>query len=165
MKSTLVATAAFASLGASASIPRSETTPSAYWGVTGFSASKGHLSSYVAYSFNVTRDSTTTPVTASCSGSYDAGSSSATWLASVTKGVCNDGAVSWGFMNAANNGSAANPATLGVFWLLEGSLHAHHAFHEIPGDQIRIVLNNAQNPYDNDVYYVGPKDFDIIPLG
>ncbi|KAI1333535.1 hypothetical protein F5Y15DRAFT_342188 [Xylariaceae sp. FL0016] len=161
MKTTFSATiAAFATLGACASIPRDAVGP---WEVTGFSASKGHLSSYCSYSFSITRPSSTEAVT--CSGSFDAGSSGATNLAYVYAGACDDEAVTWTFSNAANGGGdVAEPAYLTVSWADEGSMTQVGSY-TIPGDQISISLNEEPNPYDNDVAYVGPKDFEITSIG
>ncbi|KAH9905796.1 hypothetical protein F4778DRAFT_727515 [Xylariomycetidae sp. FL2044] len=96
--------------------------------------------------------------TVSCSAVGDTGFSGATYLGFIYDGACaDDDSWSWTFSNGYNNGTAS-PA---YFTLTQGSLTAHH---NISADEITVGLNTEPNPFDNDVYYSGPKDFFVSNL-
>ena len=66
-------------------------------------------------------------------------------------GKCDTDAVSWTFFDPTSGGNAQFNVTIaGVTGL-----------RIIPESDISINLNNEPNPFDNDVYYSGPRNFSI----
>lgn len=113
-----------------------------------------HLANFGRFNFDVSAPALSTP--AHCSAYLDAGSSSATWLAYVYEGAgnCSDSAVTWTFYQPANNG-VSTAATFNV------TVGGEQGTYVVPAEHITVWLNDAQNPYDNDVAYTGPKEFEI----
>ncbi|KAH8882266.1 hypothetical protein GQ53DRAFT_734003 [Thozetella sp. PMI_491] len=131
--------------------PIKETRQTQPWQITGFFASKIHNSGTCNYSFNVTAPGLSQP--AQCRASADAGFSGATWLAMIYQGIgnCDNDAVTWTFFDPTSGGDAQFNVTIGGVT----------GMYTVPEADIKINLNNETNPFDNDVYYGGPKDFCI----
>ncbi|KAK3372683.1 hypothetical protein B0H63DRAFT_564060 [Podospora didyma] len=117
--------------------------------ISGFSASKGHNSGYCSYAFDVSTPSLASP--AHCTAYVDAGFSGATWLALVWNGTCNNDAVKWYFTDPTQGGDA----------LFKVSINGITGNYTVPEKDITVWLNNEPNPFDNDVAYTGPTEFDI----
>jgi hypothetical protein len=89
-----------------------------------------------------------------CNAYLDAGFSGATWLANVYEGAgkCNNDAVSWTFFQSSAAGSGAS---------LNVTVNGVKGLYAIPPSDITVSLNDEENPFDNDVAYSGPKEFQI----
>ncbi|KAH6838640.1 hypothetical protein B0I37DRAFT_387440 [Chaetomium sp. MPI-CAGE-AT-0009] len=120
--------------------------------IAAFTASKTHNSGFCRFDFDVSAPGLEGAV--HCNAYLDAGFSGATWLAYVYEGAgkCNNSAVSWTFFqpHAEGSGAALNVTVNGVKGL-----------HAIPPEHISVSLNDEENPFDNDVAYAGPKEFEI----
>ncbi|KAL2150511.1 hypothetical protein VTH82DRAFT_7074 [Thermothelomyces myriococcoides] len=121
--------------------------------ISEFTASKIHNSGTCFYDFDVTAPGLEGAV--HCRASADAGFSGATWLALVYEGLgtCNNSAVSWTFSQPTS--------PIGADASFNVTVNGVKGLHTIPGSDITVNLNDEPNPFDNDVYYSGPKEFDI----
>ncbi|KAL2177439.1 uncharacterized protein P884DRAFT_329754 [Thermothelomyces heterothallicus CBS 202.75] len=121
--------------------------------ISEFYASKIHNSGTCIYDFDVTAPGLDGAV--HCHASVDAGFSGATWLAYVYEGAgnCNNSAVAWTFFQPAS--PVGSDAQFNV------TVNGVKGRRIIPGSDISVNLNNETNPFDNDVYYSGPREFDI----
>ncbi|KAL2161784.1 hypothetical protein VTH06DRAFT_7568 [Thermothelomyces fergusii] len=122
--------------------------------ISEFYASKIHNSGTCSYDFYVTAPSLDGAVVR-CHALADTGFSGATWLALVYEGAgaCNSSAVTWTFWQPT--WPVGSDAQLSV------TVHGVRGVRVVPGSDITVSLNDEQNPFDNDVYYSGPREFDI----
>ncbi|KAK0742084.1 hypothetical protein B0T21DRAFT_381786 [Apiosordaria backusii] len=136
--------------------PQADTTAPGPYHISGFFASKAHLSSYCRFEFNVSAPSLPDPVT--CSAYLDTGFSGATWLAYVYEGAgnCNSGAVTWTFWHPRGAETDRNDAVFNV------TVDGEKGTYIVPKEDIIVNLNDVNNPFDNDVFYGGPREFDIV---
>ncbi|KAK4443524.1 hypothetical protein QBC34DRAFT_336737 [Podospora aff. communis PSN243] len=118
--------------------------------ISEFSAAKGHMTGYCQYDFDVRARRLDGAV--HCSANLDAGFSGATWLANVWEGAghCNNTAVTWTFFHSSGQDATFNVTVNGV-----------KGMYVVPAKDITVNLNNETNPFDNDVWYTGPKSFKI----
>lgn len=140
-----------AGLVSTSPLPRGTQSSAGPYEISGFSASKGHLSGYCSYDFYVLAPALLKP--AHCSAYVDAGFSGATWLASVSAGSCDNSTVSWTFYQPTTGGGGAtfNVTVAGI-----------KGMYKVPAEDITIRLNDEPNPFDNDVAYTGPQVFKIV---
>ncbi|KAK6819354.1 hypothetical protein PG990_010675 [Apiospora arundinis] len=135
-----------------------------YWPVTEFSAAKGHNTGYTSYSFKIAAPAPDSPVL-TCTAYNDAGFSGASWLALVYDGKCKDAsgnaveAAKWKFSQSPANGTTAADAYFSFEYNDQAAFRYYTGTYVIPGSQVRVDLNQEPNPFDTDVYYVGPKEF------
>ncbi|KXX77650.1 hypothetical protein MMYC01_205977 [Madurella mycetomatis] len=122
--------------------------------ISGFTASKAHLSAFCRYNFNVSAPALSAP--AQCSAYVDSGSSGATWLAYVYEGAgnCDNDAVTWTFFHPTSGGAATFNVTI------DGA----RGTYTVPASDITVSLNDEENPFDNDVAYTGPREFEITNI-
>ncbi|EAQ91725.1 predicted protein [Chaetomium globosum CBS 148.51] len=120
--------------------------------IAGFTAAKTHNSGYCRFDFDVSAPGLEGDV--HCSAYLDAGFSGATWLALVYEGAgnCNNDAVTWTFFQSSAEGSGAS---------LNVTVNGVKGLYAIPPEDISVNLNDEENPFDNDVAYSGPKEFQI----
>ncbi|KAK3986588.1 hypothetical protein QBC44DRAFT_332940 [Cladorrhinum sp. PSN332] len=119
-----------------------------------FFASKVHNSASCSFSFSVTSPTLTTPVNCSVGG-LDSGWSGSWWLASVYPGVgkCDDSSVTWEYYQ-----QHAFEDTPADFYVTIDGVKGKYV---IPKEDIS-VSENGPSPFDDDVSYSGPADFQII---
>ncbi|KAL2194722.1 hypothetical protein P885DRAFT_42438 [Corynascus similis CBS 632.67] len=121
--------------------------------ITGFTASKIHNSGFCNYDFDVGVPGLLNG-TAHCRAYLDSGFSGATWLANVYEGAgnCDKAGITWTFNDPIPEGKDAH---------LNVTINGYKGLYTIPADQIIVNANDPENPFDEDVYYGGPKDFVI----
>ncbi|KAK4205097.1 hypothetical protein QBC40DRAFT_271708 [Triangularia verruculosa] len=157
MKSIISLITVFAGLTTATPVPapQTDTTAAGPYHISGFFASKAHLSSYCRFEFNITGPTLSGPV--SCSAYLDTGFSGATWLAYVYQGVgnCNSDAVTWTFWHPRGAETDRNDAVFNV------TVDGVKGTYVVPKEDIFVNLNDEGNPFDNDVSYAGPREFDI----
>ena len=109
-----------------------------------------------SFEFQVTSPTLTTPAT--CTAYLDSGFSGSWWLASVWPGAgkCDNAAVDWTFYQ--QQAFDDTPANFSV------TIDGVEGRYTIPKEDISVSVN-GNSPFDDDVYYSGPRDFEIVEFG
>lgn len=194
MKSIFSLAAAAALVGLSNSTPLPDATAAAHgpYHISGFFASKPHLSSgcrcvtqqlhplsitpflalspsplslpthtdpsLPSFEFNLTSPTLPSTPPVYCWASVELGFSGATWLGYVYQGLghCDNERVDWTFNHPRGAETDRNDAVFNV--TVDGVLGTYR----VPKEDIYVNLNDEGNPFDNDVSYSGPREFEIV---
>ncbi|KAK4655494.1 hypothetical protein QC762_302880 [Podospora pseudocomata] len=160
MKSIFSLAAAAALVGLSNSTPVPDATAAAHgpYHISGFFASKPHLSSGCRFEFNLTSPTLPSTPPVYCWASVELGFSGATWLGYVYQGLghCDNERVDWTFNHPRGAETDRNDAVFNV--TVDGVLGTYR----VPKEDIYVNLNDEGNPFDNDVSYSGPREFEIV---
>ncbi|KAK0670308.1 hypothetical protein QBC41DRAFT_272947 [Cercophora samala] len=158
MKSIIsLATAALIGLSSSTPVPDTTTATPGPYHISGFFASKPHLSSGCHFEFNLTAPSLPGPDPVYCWASVELGFSGATWLGYVYQGLgrCTSDRVAWTFNHPRGAETDRNDAVFNV------TVDGVRGTYRVPKEDIYVNLNDERNPFDNDVSYAGPGEFEV----